>query len=105
MSGGAKTLILPNAQKSGLRPACHLLGPLQVVCWHRTEKAFPAEQQFVASAQSHAILAMVGSSGGRFAGRHGLMSPPEFPTLAGVTASTAKRCYKKSSCLRNTDGG
>ena len=105
MSGGAKTLILPNAQKSGLRPACHLLGPLQVVCWHRTEKAFPAEQQFVASAQSHAILAMVGGSGGRFAGRHGLMSPPEFPTLAGVAPPTTKQRYKNSSYLRNTDGG
>ncbi len=105
MSGGAKTLILPKAQKSGLRPACPLLGPLQVVCWHRTEKAFPAEQQFVASAQSHAILAMVGSSGGRFAGRHGLMSPPEFPTLAGVAPPTTKQRYKNSSYLRNTDGG
>jgi len=49
MAGGAKTLILPNAQKSGLRPACHLLGPLHVVCWRSTEKTRRSNRQVVCS--------------------------------------------------------
>jgi hypothetical protein len=94
MAGGAESLMVPNAHKSGLRTPCHLLGPSasKHLAQHENVNFHPGSSNR-ARAISHADQPWWGIPGGDLCA-FGTMSRPEHPAKAGVTATKQQQVLR-----------